>query len=152
MLIYGFFLDDIPKAYKAVSYNLHKLTGLTILFLMILRMLWALTNPKPDLPFGTPSWERWAEHSMHFLLYIVVMAMPTAGWIGAVATGKPAHIGELTFELPIAQSKTVAESAFTIHGYLAITIIVLVSLHILAALYHHFIKKDIILRRMMPRI
>ncbi|SRR5579883_193023 len=150
MVIYGFLLGDIPKDYQPTAYNFHKLLGLTILALMILRALWAGINPKPALPFGTPSWERGVERGMHFLLYVIVMAMPLAGWIGSVAGGRPPHIGNLNITLPIAQNKPLAETLFDLHNNLAIILIILVSLHILAALYHHFIKRDDILRRMLP--
>ena len=150
MLIFGYFLDDVPKEYKAVAYNLHKLTGLTILLLMLLRLMWALTNSKPLLPAETSCWQRGAERIVHGLLYAALIGMPLAGWIGAVAGEKPPHLGDFQFNLPIAPSKALKNTAFDIHGYLAITIIVLVSVHALAALYHHFIKKDNILKRMLP--
>lgn len=150
MLTFGFFLSHIPKTYQPLAYNTHKLTGLTILTLMILRALWALTNPKPILPKDTRPWQRVAERTVHFLLYLTVMLMPLAGWIGSMAAGRPPHIGDINLNLPIGQDKLLSDTAFKIHGLLAITIIVLVSVHVMAALYHHVIKKDNILRRMMP--
>src|SRR5579883_1153114 len=87
MLILGYLMDDLPKEYKALAYNTHKLTGLSILVLMIVRLVWALMNPKPAL-LNVSVWERLAEHFMHFLLYAVVIAMPIAGWIGSSAAGK----------------------------------------------------------------
>jgi len=149
MLTGGFFLDDMPKDYQPLIYNLHKLTGLTILCLMVLRALWASINIKPALPMGTPAWQRSAERILHFLLYITVIAMPLAGWIGACAGGRPPHIGDFKLALPIAENKPLAGFAFDIHGILAITIIVLASIHIAAALYHYFIKRDNVLNRML---
>jgi cytochrome b561 len=150
MIIYGYFLDDLPKDFKSTGYNIHKLTGLTILTLMLLRLGWALLNPKPVLPFNTPSWQKQGERLVHFLLYITVIAMPVVGWIGSVASGHAPHIASIQLELPLEQSKAIADTAFFLHDKLAIAIIVLVSIHALAALYHHFIKRDNILRRMMP--
>src|SRR3990167_4238155 len=74
MIIFGFLLDDIPKDYQGVAYNTHKLTGLTILCLMLLRALWALTNPKPALPSDTKPWQRTAERLVHLLLYLTIIA------------------------------------------------------------------------------
>lgn len=150
MIIFGYFLEDIPKDYKPVAYNIHKLTGLTILILMLLRGLWALSNPKPLPPFDVPVWQRWAERLVHFLLYAAIIAMPLAGWIGSIASGKPPHLGSFNVSLPIAQDKSLASAAFEVHNTTAIIIIILVSIHILAALYHYFIKKDEILGRMWP--
>ena len=52
--------------------------------------------------------------------------------------------------LPVPQSKSIAETAFDMHEFIAYGIILLVSIHIVAALYHHYFKKDDVLRRMMP--
>jgi cytochrome b561 len=150
MFIVGYLLDDVPKPYQGMVYNLHKLTGLTILFLMILRALWALSNPKPLLPMDTTWWEKAAERSVHILLYIFVMAMPMAGWIGSVAADRAPHIGNFKLTLPIAPDKALSEAAFNLHGLFALIILGLVAIHVSAALYHHFIRKDNVLLRMMP--
>ncbi len=151
MLCVGFFMDDISdKALRSEIVNLHKLTGLTILILMVLRLLWTLVNPKPALPLGTPDWQKSAERTVQFLIYATLIAMPIVGWVMVVAGGHPPHIFDFMLRLPIAQSKAVRNIGGDIHFYLAWVIILLVSIHILAALYHHFIKKDEVLRRMMP--
>jgi len=149
MLVFGYFMDDLPKAYKAQAYNWHKLTGLTVLSLMLLRLFWKLVNPKPELPFKVGFLEKLAEHSVHGLLYVVVIAMPLAGWIGSSAAGKFPHVGAMELALPIEQSKAVVELAFELHELIAIVIMVLVGLHVLAALYHHYILKDNVLKRML---
>lgn len=150
MIFAGYFMGDIAdKPTRAMVVNAHKLTGLCILSLMILRMLWAFMNPKPELPAGTPSWQRVLERMVHVLLYVLLIAMPLSGWVGAVAAGHAPHLFALQFSLPIAQSHALDDFSFSIHDVLAVVIITLVSLHILAALYHHVIKKDGILRRML---
>jgi cytochrome b561 len=148
MLIFGFFLDDIPKAYQGIAYNTHKLTGLTILSLMLLRLFWMLTNVKPALPAGTKPWERIAEHVVHWSLYLTIICMPIAGWIGSVAAGHPPRLGETQLALPIDKNEALENTAFDVHNTLAFIIIALVTIHVLAALFHHFIKRDNVLRRM----
>jgi cytochrome b561 len=97
-------------------------------------------------------WQRVIERLMHFLLYAGLIIMPLAGLVGAVAGGRPPHLGNFNIVLPIAQSKALAEFAFeSIHNPLAIILIILISIHILAALFHHFIKRDDVLRRMWSR-
>jgi cytochrome b561 len=115
---------------------------------MVLRLLWTLTNPKPISlnPYGG---ERFAERSVHWFLYIAVISMPIAGWVGTSSGGKPPHLGNFVLSLPIQKNKALIDTAFDVHNTLAIVIIVLFSLHFLAALYHHFIKKDNTLRRML---
>lgn len=150
MLIYGFCLSSIPKKYAGFAFNIHKLTGLTILCLMILRGLWALANPKPILPGDTLPWQRLAERAVHYSLYFAIIAMPLSGWIGSTASGHAPTIGSITLGFPIRQDKAISNLCFNIHGILAIAIIVLVCVHVFAALYHHFIRRDGVLRRMMP--
>jgi cytochrome b561 len=89
--------------------------------------------------------------TVHFLLYATVIVMPLAGWIGSVAASRPPYIDGVVFDLPIASSKLLVTAAFNVHRQIAIAIIVLASIHILAAFYHHWVKKDNILRRMLPR-
>src|SRR5260221_689168 len=77
MLTYGYLLEDVPKNYQGLAYNIHKLTGLTILSLMVLRLIWALVNPKPILKFSN-SFEKFMERLVHWLLYAVIIMMPLA--------------------------------------------------------------------------
>lgn len=149
MLVFGYFLDDVPKDYQGVTYNIHKLIGLSILIVIILRALWAMANVKPLLPASLPLWQRSGARIIHLLLYVVLIAMPLAGWIGSSAGGRPPHLGDYKLFFPVDQSKALAEAAFDTHHSLAIIIIVLISLHFLAALYHHFVRKDDVLRRML---
>ncbi len=150
MLCFGFFLENIPEAWKGVAYNVHKVTGVSILFLMILRIGWALINTKPMLPPNSGAIERLAAHSVHDLLYLCLIVMPLAGWIGASAAGRPPHLGGWEWLLPVAKSKALSMTGFAVHNTIAIVLAFLITIHILAAFFHHYILKDEILRRMLP--
>ena len=131
--------------------NIHKLVGLLVLLLMLLRGLWALLNIKPALPPTLKRWERAAERVVHILLYITLIAMPLSGWVMAVAAGKPPHIGQWNIALPgIPISKPLSHAFFNIHAILAVAIMVLVGIHILAALKHYFYDRDNVLQTMWP--
>lgn len=151
MIIGGFFMEDVPEDWKGFVYNAHKLTGLTILVLMVLRLLWAFMNTKPTLPVMTKAWEKVAERVVHGLLYVTLIAMPLLGWIGSTAAGRAPKLGSWAIALPIAEDKGLKEWAFEWHETLAWVIIVLVTIHVAAALFHHLIKKDDVLRRMLPK-
>lgn len=149
LLCVGYLLGYIQdKAVFAKVVNVHKLVGLSVLVLMIIRLAWALINPKPELP-NTPCWQRFIERVVHYSLYALLIAMPLTGWIMSVASGHTPKLFNWSLGLPIPESKTIGKTFFNMHTLLAIVIIVLVSLHVLAALYHHFIKKDDVLKRMM---
>lgn len=150
MIIYGYSLSFLPEAWQAVAYNIHKLFGLSVLLLMLLRLSWALMNPKPKLPSKTPLWEVALERLMHFSLYLVLIAMPISGWLMTSAAENPPELFGISLGLPIAKDDSLRDLADTVHITLAIVIIVMVALHVLAALKHHFIDKDNILKRMLP--
>lgn len=151
LLIVGFTVEDIgDKAIRSNILNVHKLTGLTVLFLMLLRALWALTNPKPALPSDTPHWQRIAERIVHVSLYLALIAMPVSGWVMTSAAGKPPHFFNWILALPVPQNKPLSDYAWLTHEVLSLVIIILVSIHVAAALYHFFIKKDNIMQRMLP--
>lgn len=149
MLCVGFsfnFIDDTTQRNSLIYF--HKLTGLGILVLMLLRLLWALASVKPLLPKDTVKWQRIAEHFVHFSLYALLIVMPVSGWVMSVASGHVPTLAGISLGLPIPENKSLAMFAFNSHFWLAIGIIVFVFVHVAAALYHHFIKKDNILRRM----
>lgn len=150
MLCLGFLMGYINnKAVFAKVINIHKLTGLAILILMIIRAIWTSINPKPELPVDMPFWQKYAACSLHFSFYIVLIIMPITGWIMSVASGYNPKLLSWEITLPIAQSKSIATLFENIHSTLAIIIILMISMHVLAALYHLLYKKDNILQRML---
>jgi cytochrome b561 len=110
-----------------------------------------LTNPKPILPADTLPWQRLAERIGHFLLYLFLIVMPLSGWIMSSAADKPPHLLGWGMALPVPQSEALGGFFWNIHSWLAIVLIAFIVLHVGAALYHHFIKKDNILRRMLGK-
>lgn len=150
MLTLGFLMGDISdKVLRGEVINIHKLIGLSILVMMLFRLFWALTNPKPALPMNTPLYQKLAERAVHYSIYAVLIAIPISGWVLSVAAGYFPKLFGLEFKLPIPKDKALSDMAGNIHVYLAYTIIALVSVHVLAALYHYFIKKDDVLQRMI---
>lgn len=153
MLIVGLSLDSIDdKALRSIVIGLHKSTGLLVLTLVCLRALWALMNPKPGSAPGTSPMEHVAERGGHLALYFLMFAMPITGWVMSTAAGYiPDFYGLFSVAAPgIAKNKPLSELFGQAHEILAWTIIVVVSGHIAAAMYHHYIRKDNILRRMIP--
>ena len=142
-------LDNSPT--KGNMFQIHKLTGILVLSFMVLRTLWTLNNPKPELPPGTKPWEKFAERLVHYSFYFLLIAMPFSGWIMSTAAGYNPHIGSLEFPLiGIPKSKSLAHLAEDIHYWVAWTIAAILIMHVAAALKHHFVDKDNILTRMMP--
>lgn len=149
MLTFGYFLEDIPEDYKGVVYNVHKLTGLTILFLMLIRVIWKGLNTKPAYPKDMPRLQSIVATSVQHSLCLFAIVMPLAGWIGSSSAGKFPYLGDFKFKLPVPENKTLIGYSFDVHETVAIILIALISVHVLASLYHHYYKKDDVLRRML---
>lgn len=130
-------------------FDIHKVTGLVILILVILRLLWALSNQWPQI--NRPSWEIYLARFVHAILYLLLLAMPIVGWIGVTAAGFPPEIfGYKLFFPGITENKALADSLLDAHVVMAWILIILLGLHIVASFKHHFIHKDDILKRMLP--
>jgi cytochrome b561 len=129
----------------------HKSVGITILMLAVVRLVWRLVNPIPPLPSSLKPYERVLATFTHAALYVLIFAMPITGWIMTSARGFPASWFNL-FQLPdlVAKNRALYEAMQETHEALALTLGAVATLHLLAALKHHFILKDTVLRRMLP--
>jgi cytochrome b561 len=149
---------DDPSLFLLVQ--THKSIGLTVLALSVIRLAWRLVNPVPPLPPGMSAPLRFIAHASHFLLYALIILIPLSGWamVSASPLGLPTsyfglfewpHIGFLA-DLTRAQKMPLHRNFGTAHVVLAWSAIVLVPLHIGAALYHQFFRRDDVLKRMLP--
>jgi cytochrome b561 len=130
-------------------YNYHKWVGVTVLALALLRLIWRLTHVAPALP-AMPRWQQLAARCGHGLLYALMIAAPVAGWIYSNASGyRVVYLGKLPLPNLVERDKELAAIWVQVHGNLAMILAVLVGMHVLAALRHHFIAKDNTLRRML---
>ncbi len=153
MLIFGFLLDCIKdESLQAIAYPTHKLVGLFLLDLVILRLVWRFVSPPPAPPEGMSAFEKMLEKLGHLALYGLMIAMPLSGWIMSTAKGHAPMIFGHPFPFPgITEDKVLGKTAGNLHWWFAWAIIVMVSLHVIAALWHHFCRKDNVLKRMSPR-
>ena len=148
----GLYMADLPVSPQRLKlYNYHKWSGVTILLLSALRLAWRLTHrPPADLP--APAWQLRAAHLTHFAMYLLFFAVPLVGWAYSSAAGFPVvWFGVLPLPDFISPDKALAKAIEPWHGALAWALAALAALHVAAALKHHFIDRDGLLRRMMPR-
>lgn len=152
MLSGSYFLDDVPEQFKSIAFMYHKSFGLTVLAFMIFRVLWIIHTGKPALPSTVPAWQRGGAHVVQYSLYLLLFLMPLAGWAMSVAADRiPVFFGLFPIPMPfITPDKALAGFMKECHNTMAWMIIVLLILHIAGAMKHHFIDKDIVLRRMLP--
>jgi cytochrome b561 len=153
MFLIAWYMFDLPIGPEKIKiYNLHKSIGILIGFLMLLRLAWRLAVvPAPPLPATMATWERGAAHASHAALYLLLIAQPLVGWLHSSAANFPVVVFGL-FTLPplVAPSESLKQQLAAAHYVIALAILVLVALHVAAALRHHFLLKDEVLRRMLP--
>lgn len=156
MLVVGKYMHGLPNSdpNKFMLYQLHKSTGITILALTVVRLVWRFTGPVPPLPATMATWERWAAHVSHFLLYALMLLIPLSGW--AVASTSSSGVPTVWFglfevpHLPVPVTDEAHEAAEEGHELFGNLVILLLLVHVGAALKHHFWDRDTVLRRMLP--
>jgi cytochrome b561 len=144
--------DALPLgAAKLATLAQHKSVGITILSLAVLRLTWRLIGSTPPLPSATPIWQRRAAHVSHFLLYALLLLVPVLGWLMSSARNFPVSwFGLVTLPDLIAPNRPAYEFLHDAHEFCARLLAVIALVHIAAALKHHFIERDDVLRRMLP--
>lgn len=144
-------MTDPPEGSPPIGLmNLHLSVGSTILMLTIMRLLWRLTHAVPAPPRDIPRWQQAASRATHLSFYVILIAMPIAGWTWASAKGWPVTLfGIVRLPALTTPGNGLGEIAGEIHELLGIALLALLALHVAAALRHHFLK-DGILARMLP--
>ncbi len=126
---WGFFERGTdPRFYL---FRTHLVAGYAVLALAVLRIGWRLTHAAPPLPAGMDRLTRIAAHATHGVLYLAILVQPVLGAVTTTALGKSLGTGR-------------------IHVGLAYVIAGIVVLHVAAALWHQFVRRDGVLLRMLP--
>ena len=147
----GATMHDLPLSpQKLQFYAWHKWTGISLLALVTLRLIWRGFHAAPALLPG-PVWQQRAARLSHFLLYALMFAVPLSGWVMSSAGGFTVmYLGVLPLPDLVAKDKALFETLKEVHESLNYALLALVLLHAAAALKHHFIDRDATLRRMLP--
>lgn len=157
MIVSAFFLGvtmvDIPgfTPTKLKYFSWHKWLGVTVLALAALRLLWRLSHTPPAPLVSIPPWQHRIAEGMHYLLYLLMFAAPISGYLYGSAAGVPVvYLKLVTLPSLIGPDPELKAILKTVHYVLVMTMAGAVVAHALAALKHHFIDRDITLKRMLP--
>jgi cytochrome b561 len=155
MLVFGEELIDAAEHGDGGTFpaSVHVSVGVAILVLTLLRMFWRLTHAAPPLPVTMKSWETMLSKLTHFAFYALLIGIPLTGWLafGDFVREEPAMAFLKVFGLfALPSAPDIGEAAKEIHEIGSNAMIVLVVLHVLAALKHQFVDDDGIFRRMLP--
>jgi cytochrome b561 len=149
LLTLGLYMSGLPKGLdKLKLYGWHKEYGVLVLALVTIRLAWRLLNTTPIL--SIPLLEKLAARGSHWALYGFMFAMPMTGWLMTSAAGFSVSFFGL-FMLPnlVSANPELKHVFHTLHTWLGYGLIATITIHFFAALKHHFINKDSILKRML---
>lgn len=143
-------LDNAPRATKAWWVNLHVVVGLLMFATVILRLFWRMGHKPPPPPEGTSDLLRIAGAAAHHLMYLLLVVGPVIGLVAYIWHARVFDFGLFTVNPGVPNTKSVYEPAEEIHKFMMFSLMGLVALHFLASLWHHFVKRDGLLWRMLP--
>ncbi|EZP74446.1 Cytochrome B561 [Sphingomonas paucimobilis] len=161
-LVIGWYASILPSGGgKLLTYQLHSAVGLPILLLAIGRLFWRLIIPGPVNDADRGGWQTQAAYLTHYLFYICFFGLPLTGWVMWSALGEPAPLRLAGFipwpALPLhglgpeMQYRLLAV-AEEVHHILVLLLVLLIPLHVGAALKHHFWDRHDVLRGMLPEV
>jgi cytochrome b561 len=130
--------------------TLHFMLGLSVLLFVTLRIYARVTSVTPIITPGLSPIQDFAAKLGHLALYGLMVAMPVLGWLMLSAAAKPIPFFGLELPALIAENKELAKSLKEIHETICVIGYYLIGIHVLAALYHHHIRKDNTLTRILP--
>lgn len=132
-------------------YSSHKALGFAILLLMIARLAYRLVNgAPPDLPSHSLV-QRLASHSVHWLLYALLIIVPLGGWIGVSYYGARDLFEVVSLPQITPVDLDTASFILAAHKIGGLAILGLVALHTTAALFHHYVLRDGVMDRILGR-
>jgi cytochrome b561 len=139
----------IEGDWKLRVYGWHEWIGVTIFAATIGRLIWRLRHAAP--PIDLPPFERVASRLTYAAMYAVLIIQPIVGWVMSTAFGFPVvYLGLVPLPLVVEEDRALAERLQTVHFTLAMMLVALFAAHMGGVLYHHLIRQDGVLRRMLP--
>jgi len=159
-LWWGWRVGRLPVgADKLDGYQVHSQVGILIMVLIFLRALWRLMIPGPVNDADKPGWQSRAAHLTHYAFYAVLIILPISGWVmwSSMASDQPLSVAGATpwpqlplGDLPSQTRYQLMASAERVHLFAIVILLVMIPLHVGAALKHHFWNGDDSLAGMVP--
>lgn len=128
----------------------HFMLGLLVFALVWLRIAARLSGPTPNIQPAPDKVQQLSAKLLHLALYALMIGMPLTGWLVLSASGKVIPFFGLELPALIGENKDLAKQIKEVHEFVGTTGYYLLGLHVIAALYHHYIKRDDTLTRMLP--
>jgi cytochrome b561 len=153
LIAYGWWMTHVPeRGVRLGHFHLHSIVGAYFILLLALRLLWRAIDTTPAPPVGSKRWERRSAHAGHAALYALMIGAAATGWALWSASPTRVPIEVLGLEVPFLFAEPNAARARRLEGphkLLSYLLLVVIVIHVAAALRHHFLKRNDVLRRML---
>jgi cytochrome b561 len=146
----GLLHDSWPHATQAKWINVHALIGLAVWLLLMVRFAWRQLHRPPEMPSHVGEWFRRTSSLVHLLMYLLLFVIPMVGIITFIWHGRVFDFGLFRIDPQVRSDRAIFHPTEDIHGYLAYALFGLIGVHVLAVLWHHFVRHDGVLLRMLP--
>jgi cytochrome b561 len=128
----------------------HFMLGMLVFVLVWLRLAARLSGPTPAIVPEPARLQQLSSGLLHLALYLLMIGMPLTGWLMLSAAGKPIPFFGLELPALIGENKDLSKQIKEVHEFVGTTGYFLIGLHAVAALYHHYLRHDNTLTRMLP--
>jgi len=143
--------SGVDRATQDALFLFHKNIGALLLLLIAFRIVWRLTHPAPPLPRSVPPLQQFAAHATHFGLYFFLVVMVVSGYVRVRTGGFPIELLDALGLPPLLpKAESVAAIAKNIHAGAKFGLMVLILMHVGAALFHGIVLRDGVFSRMWP--
>ena len=143
-------VDELGNPSLDLGLQTHETLGLAVFGLTVLRLLWTLFSQRP-LAVPMAAWMRTISKVLQGSLYLLLIAVPLTAILGTWLEGNVLSLlNNVTITSPLSTSENLGEFLLELHPTLADTLLILAGIHAAAALFHHFILKDLVLATMLP--
>lgn len=147
----GLTMEEMPKGdLRSQIIGLHKAFGVVVLALVVVRLAWRASHAAPELPAAMPSLERLGAKLGHLALYGLMIALPVDGILMSQAGGRAVNVFGLVLPTLVEKNEEMKHFYGEGHELMAWILAVVLVVHVAAALRHHIVLKDDVLRRMLP--
>lgn len=148
----GWLMPDVKRGMQPIGLiGLHLSVGSLIVLVVLARLGWRATHPAPEEPNSLPAILRLAARATHWALYTLLIAFPLMGWANASSRGWSVSLFGIIPLPPLSPTgSSIGHEMGDVHKVFAWVLIAVVAIHVLAALFHHFVIRDDTLRRMLP--
>lgn len=147
----GLTVDEFPESWDSAVVNAHALIGLAIIALSLVRLAWRFAHQPPALPQSIGPFLRHVTAVTHSLLYVLMIAVPLIGVPTLLFRGRGLDFGLFQIASPFDRAPELFRPLTEVHELASYALIGLVIGHALAAVYHHVVRGDAVLLRMLPR-